>query len=165
GGAYATQTAAAADVLTSSVQPTRYRSFKDVTSLVQAAGSGEYRVANVQAGTGQDRYAGWSLMVSYRHSGDPVRRLSVYDGLGTVDNTHSFSTPIQPFHTPASGLVKSRIGMLSFEGDAGYVGETARFNGHDLSDGLNPVNNAMNSTIETGGVSFTGKVPDQRNQL
>ena len=162
-GAYTTLTAAAGDVLTSSVQPTRYRSFKDVTSLVQTGGS--YKVANVQAGTGQDRYAGWSLMVAYRRAADPVRRLSVYDGLGTVDNTHTFSTPITPFHTPASGLVKSRIGMLTFEGDAGYTGETARFNGHDLSDSLNPINNAMNSTIETGGVSFTAKVPDQRNQL
>jgi hypothetical protein len=41
-----------------------YQGFKDVTSLVQAAGNGSYSVANVQAGTGQNRYAGWSLVIA-----------------------------------------------------------------------------------------------------
>ena len=34
---------------------TRYQGFADVTSLVRAAGAGEYTVANVQAGRGNDR--------------------------------------------------------------------------------------------------------------
>src|SRR4029077_1470888 len=38
---------------------TRYQGFADVTPIVSAAGAGEYTIANVQAGTGPDRYAGW----------------------------------------------------------------------------------------------------------
>jgi hypothetical protein len=165
GASYQSITAAPADVLTSSLQATRYRAFKNVTSLVAAAGAGTYSVADIQAGTGQDRFAGWSLIVAYRDSAQPIRRLNVYDGLGTVDGTHTFSTTIAPFHTPATGTVTTKAGLLTFEGDAGLANETVKFNGHDLTDPLNPANNAMNSTIESGGTPFTAKAPDYANQL
>ena len=42
-----------------------YQQYENVTAAVKAAGSGVYTVADVQAGTGQDRYAGWSLVVAY----------------------------------------------------------------------------------------------------
>jgi hypothetical protein len=162
-GGYHTVTAAPADVLTSSLQASRYRAFADVTSLVTAGGT--YTVGNVQAGTGKDRFAGWALLVAYRNSNQPIRRLTVFDGLGTVQNGTSFSTTIAPFHTPATGTVTTKAGLLTFEGDAGLATETATFNGHALTDALNPVNNAMNSTIESGGVRFTAKNPDYVNQL
>src|SRR5690349_8760353 len=162
-GGYHTITAAPADVLTSSLQATRYRAFADVTSLVST--SGTYTVGNVQAGTGKDRFAGWALLVAYRDANQPIRRLTVFDGLGTVQNGTSFSTNIAPFHTPATGTVTTKTGLLSFEGDAGLATETTTFNGHALTDALNPVNNAMNSTIESGGVRFTAKSPDYVNQL
>jgi hypothetical protein len=165
GGAYQTVTAAAADVLTSTSQASRYRAFADVTSLVPAGGSGSYWVADLQAATGADRFGGWSLFVAYRDSAQALRRLNVFDGLGTVDATHAFTTTITPFHTPVIGPVTTKVGLLSFEGDAGLPTETATFNGHALSDGLNPVNNAMNSTIESGGTRFTAKTPDYANQL
>ena len=50
--------------------------FADVTALVTAGGSGRYQVANVQSGTGLDRYAGWSLVVVYRDLALPLRNLS-----------------------------------------------------------------------------------------
>ena len=53
---------------------------RDVTSMVQAAGAGTYTVANVQAGTGQDRYAGWGLVVAYHDTTQPPRNLTVFDG-------------------------------------------------------------------------------------
>jgi Protein of unknown function (DUF3344)/Ig domain of plant-specific actin-binding protein len=163
GGAYTD--VAAAQVLTSSTWPTRYRAFKDVTSLLPPSGSGTYTVANVQATTGTDRFAGWALLVAYRDDAKPVRRLNVYDGLGSVDTTHSFQTTIAPFHTPANGTVTTKAGLLAFEGDAGMTGEASSFNGHALTDGLNPSSNAMNSTIESGGAHFTAKSPNYVNQL
>ena len=130
-----------------------------------AAGAGTYWVGDVLSTTGTDRFAGWALFVAYRDNGQPIRRLNVYDGLGTVDPTHSFQTTIAPFHTPATGTVTTKAGLLTFEGDAGIASETATFNGHALTDALNPVGNVMNSTIEAGGANFTAKVPDYANQL
>jgi hypothetical protein len=164
-GSYTQLTAAPADLLTSTTQAARYRAFRDVTTEVAAAGAGTYWVGDVQSTTGSDRFAGWALFVAYRDNGQPVRRLNVYDGLGTVDATHTFQTTIAPFHTPAAGTVTTKAGLLTFEGDAGIASETATFNGHALTDALNPVGNVMNSTIEAGGASFTAKTPNYANQL
>src|SRR3954464_12024908 len=164
-GSYTQLTAAPADLLTSTTQAARYRAFRDVTSEVAAASAGTYWVGDVQSTTGTDRFAGWALFVAYRDNAQPIRRLNVYDGLGTVDSTHTFQTTIAPFHTPATGTVTTKAGLLTFEGDAGIASETAAFNGHALSDALNPVGNVMNSTIEAGGASFTAKTPDYANQL
>ena len=165
GSGYSTISASAGDVLTSTPQPTRYRAFRDVTSLMPAAGNGTYTVANVQAGTGQDRFAGWALIVAYRDHTQPVRRVSVYDGLGTVDATHSFSTNISPFFTPSTGTIATNVGLLSFEGDRGIATETMSFAGSGLSDALNPVNNGFNSTISNNGTLFTAKNPNYANQM
>ena len=165
GGSYQQVTAAPADFLTSSAQSIRYRAFANVTTQVAAAGAGTYWVGDVLSTTGTDRFAGWALFVAYRDNGQPIRRLNVYDGLGTVDPTHTFQTTIAPFHTPATGTVTTKAGLLTFEGDAGIASETATFNGHALTDALNPVGNVMNSTIEAGGANFTAKMPDYANQL
>ena len=163
GGAYVSVTAASGDVLTSTSQPTRYRGFADVTKWV--TGSGVYTVANVKAGTGQDRFAGWALFVAYRDSAQSLRHINVFDGLGTVDATHTFSTTVAPFETPATGPVTTTTGLLSFEGDLGYATETMTFNGAAVSDALNPANNVFNSTISAGGANVTAKSPNYVNQL
>jgi hypothetical protein len=162
-GAYQTVTAASGDVLTSTSQPSRYRGFADVTSLVTGAGS--YTVANVKAGTGSDRFAGWSLFVAYRDAAQTLRHLNVYDGLGTVDATHSFSTTIAPFQTPASGAVTTNTGLLSFEGDPGYATEVMKLNGAAWSNAVNPANNVFNSTISANGALVSAKSPNYANQL
>src|SRR5262249_9294246 len=61
----------------SSGSATRYGAFFDVTGIVKAAGAGTYAVANVQAGTGGDRYAGWTLVVAYEDLTQPPRNLTV----------------------------------------------------------------------------------------
>ncbi len=164
-GASGYQTVTASQLLTSSPQPTRFRGFADVTGLLASSGTQTVTVANVQAGTGTDRFGGWALLVAYADPSLPIRRVSVYDGLGTVDATHTFSTTIAPFQTPANGTVTSRLGLVAFEGDDGYATETGTFNGVALTDGLNPANNFMNSTIEADGSHLTAKTPDYRNQL
>ena len=54
-----------------------YAAFCDVTPLVQSAGNGGYSVANVQAGTGENRYAGWSMAIAYKYVGEPSRNLTI----------------------------------------------------------------------------------------
>ena len=164
-GTYQTVSAAPADVLTSTGKATRYRAFANVTALLPAAGNATYTVGNVQTGRGDDRYAGWSLVVAYEDAAQDVHRVSVYDGLGTVDATHTFSTNITPFYTPATGTVATKTGLLAFEGDTGIVGETATFNGTALTDAINGPGNLMNSTMATDGVLFGAKNPNYGNLM
>ena len=65
---------------------TRYQGFADVTSSVASGGSGVYTVGNVATGTGENRFGGWGLVVVYRNSAEPTRRLLVYDGLLAVQS-------------------------------------------------------------------------------
>jgi hypothetical protein len=59
-----------------------YQGFADVTALVAGAGSGVYRVANLQSGTGKGRFAGWTLAVAYRNPAETLRALRVYEASG-----------------------------------------------------------------------------------
>jgi hypothetical protein len=142
----------------------RYQSFADVTAQVAAAGTGDYTLANVQASTGNDRYAGWTLVVAYRLAGDPVRNLSVYDGLVTMQSGATDIT-LDGFETPGSGTVAAKLGLVSYEGDLGLTGDTVRLNGTALSDGLNPSNNFFNGSITDSGTRVSSKSPDYVNQL
>ena len=160
-GAYQNVTANAADILTSTGAATRYRAFANVTSAV--TGNGTYTVGNVQTGRGDDRFAGWSLVVAYQDATQNVHRVSVYDGLGTVDATHTFSTNIAPFYTPENGTVATKTGLLAFEGDAGLQTEVATFNGNTLTDPLNTLNNLMNSSMTVDGAYMGGRTPSYNN--
>jgi hypothetical protein len=161
-GAYQSVTANAADILTSTGTATRYRAFANVTGSV--TGNNTYTVADVQTGRGDDRWAGWTLVVAYQDATQAVHRVSVYDGLGTVDATHTFSTNIAPFYTPASGPVVTKTGLLAFEGDAGLQTEVATFNGTALTDSLvNTLNNLENSSMTVDGVYIPGRNPSYNN--
>ena len=117
-------------------------------------------VADVQAGPGQDRFAGWALIVAYRDNTQPIRRLNVFDGLGTVDATHTLSTPIAPFHTPATGRVGDEGWARRLRGRRGLATETATFNGIALTDALNPANNADELDDRGRRTCLAAKNPD-----
>ena len=143
-----------------------YGVFVDVTSLVRRAGSGIYTVANVQSATGEDRYAGWALVVAYESAGDPPRNLTVFDGLQSVTQGKSALTiPVSGFQTPLSGPVRTRLGFVAYEGDFGLAGDSATLDGKTLTDAVNPANNFFNSTISVDGRNRTEKNPDYVNQL
>jgi hypothetical protein len=164
GAAYTTLTA---EVDPSTVIAGSYGAFVDVTDQVAAAGSGVYQVADVQAGTGLDRYAGWSLVVVYRDPAEPPRNLTVFDGLQAISQGDPpVSILLSGFQTPATGQVLTTAGFVSYEGDRSAPGDRVSLNDIDLSDAANPATNFMNSTIGGPlGVPFTDKVPDYRNQL
>ena len=79
------------------------RGSSSVTALVAAAGSGTYAVADVQAGTGQDRFAAWALVVAYRDTAQPARSLAVFDGLVSVSPGVDTSSTVTGLRTPAAG--------------------------------------------------------------
>ena len=120
----------------------------------------------MQTGRGDDRYAGWSLLVAYQDASQDVHRVSVYDGLGTVQNGTPSPRTSRRSSRPSSGTVDTRVGMLAFEGDAGIaVGESQTFNGSSLVDAQNPVDNPLNSTVSINGTAFTAKNPNYSNLM
>jgi uncharacterized repeat protein (TIGR01451 family) len=162
-GSYATVVGA---VDRSSGTTTRYGAFADVTSAVQAAGAGAYAVANVQAGTGQDRYGGWTLVVAYHDSNEPPRNLTVDDGFVTIGSSSKDTTiPISGFRTPPSGAVRTTLGFVAYEGDAGSSGDFAALNGTRLSGGATSPGNFFDSGISNLGLNVTTRTPSDPNNL
>ena len=108
---------------TDSQRVSRYQGFADVTALVQAGGAGTYWGANVQAGTGADRYAGWSLVVVYTDSSKSIQQVGIYDGLTSLvaASRPSVTIPLDSFQTPATGTVNAKVGLVAWEGDADIV--------------------------------------------
>jgi uncharacterized repeat protein (TIGR01451 family) len=145
---------------------TRFSAFADVTERVRTAGEGTYTVANVQSGTGADRYAAWSLIVVYRDVDEPPRNLTVFDGLETVSRaTPTASASLSGFLTPPFGPVRSTVGLWSSEGDRTSTGDSATLNSTPISDATNPADNVFNSSITRLGINVTDKNPNYVNQL
>lgn len=142
-----------------------YTAFADVTALVNAAGAGTYTVADLQTGTGGNTSAGWSLVVAYSDASEPLRNLSVFDGLKVVSNTSFVDIPLSGFKTPTSGTVRTTVGVVAAEGDAGVSGDYLALNEQRLTDAVHPADNTENSTIANRGAHVTTKTPDYRNQL
>jgi large repetitive protein len=159
-------TANPADFVVSSSANTRYTAFADVTSMVQAAGPGTYAVGNVQAGTGGDRYAGWTLVVAYADPSQPPRNLTVDDGLITVQSgSPAITIPVSGFTTPPSGPVRTTLGFVAYEGDAGLTGDSATLNTTRLSDPGSPANNFFDSSITNLGTNVTARNPNDSNNF
>ncbi|MQA74706.1 MAG: DUF11 domain-containing protein [Solirubrobacterales bacterium] len=165
-GASAYQSLTALQVDDTSTSGNDFQGIVDVTDQVAGSGSGAYWVANVQAGTGRDRQAGWSLVVAYRDTSQPPRNLTIFDGYQVVNSGNpNITIPVSGFQTPPSGPVRTKLGFIAYEGDAGSSGDGARLNDTTLSDATNPATNFFNSAISHDGAPFTAKDPDYINQL
>ncbi len=162
---YSTVTSSTTDVIAST-----YQAFADVTSTVQAAGSGVYTVANVQAGTGGGNYAGWSLAVAYSVSTMPMRNLVIFTGYNLVQGntapiTSPLDIPVSGFTTPATGAVKTTVGVVAYEGDKGSGGDSLSIGSTPLFNSLNPVSDVFNASITDLNVAVTDRNPSYANTL
>ncbi len=142
-----------------------YQGWADVTSQVQAAGSGTYTVANVQRSTGRGQYAGWSLVVVVEDPNEPFRNLAVFPGLERVNSANPVDITVSGFLSPPVGPVTAEIGFVAYEGDERFTGDFAELNGTRLGDALNPTTNFFNSRISDGGSLPTGSNPNYLDQL
>ncbi len=160
------QTLTAAQINANTTLGNDYHAFADVTAQVRASRSGTYAVANVQAGTGVDRHAGWALVVAYRDPARPSRNLTVFDGFAAVSTANPVVTiNVSGFVTPFAGPVNTHVGVVAYEGDFGSTGDQLQLNSTVLTDALNPSNNFFNSTVTRLGSSVTAKSPNYANQL
>jgi hypothetical protein len=82
---------------------TAYQQFANLTDEVETAGEGVYWGANVAAGRGEDRYAGWTLAIVYRDPTQPLRNITVFDGFSNVRIGSSESITISGFLTRPTG--------------------------------------------------------------
>jgi uncharacterized repeat protein (TIGR01451 family) len=144
---------------------TRYQGFADVTALVKAGGGGTYTVANVQAGTGADRHAGWSLVVAYQDASQHARNLTIFDGFGQVALGADVPITVSGFKTPLTGAVNTQVGLVTYEGDRTLTGDGIRLNGTSLADAAHPADNFFDSSISQLGAPVTTSTPSYDNQL
>ncbi|MDQ3933992.1 MAG: hypothetical protein M3340_05105 [Actinomycetota bacterium] len=163
--AYSTVTATTLD--TDSARTSRFQGFADVTTQVLAAGTGTYTVADLQAGTGEDRYGGWSLAIAYRDTTQAVHWLGIYDGFVSLraPGNPAQDLTLTGFQAPPTGTVNAALGLVSYEGDLGITGDTADLDGTQLVDAVHPSGNAAESVIGAYGSHVTTKSPHYVNQL
>jgi uncharacterized repeat protein (TIGR01451 family) len=146
-----------------------YQEFADVTTVAQAEGSGTWWGANVAAGTGKDRYAGWSLVVVYRNPALPLRNLTVFDGFNVISGGNPQTISISGFLAPLAGPVQTQLGMIAYEGDRGSVGDSASLTSGakttTLATNESPGNNFFNGSNDRNGQNVTTRNPADRNML
>ena len=135
-------------------------------------------VANVQAGTGLNRYAGWNLIVVWENDSAAYRNITLFDGFAWVQVQGGQQLVVGPldfsgFQTPASGNVDAHVTTWATEGDRGITGDYLSLGNQNAlcgpltkqQDSAHPVDNFFNSTISSGGMDVGGRTPNYSNQL
>ena len=163
--AYQSVNAAKVSTISTSGSNKTYAAVADITSIVAQAGRGTYVVANVKADLGINHFAGWSLIVVYGDPTEPVRAMSVFDGLVSVQERSPATIDVAGFKTPPTGPVRTALGVVAYEGDLGITGDQFTLNGSALGNTVRPTDNFFNSTVTTKTGIFEAKVPNYRNQL
>ncbi|SHM31644.1 gliding motility-associated C-terminal domain-containing protein [Cyclobacterium lianum] len=138
--------------------------YADVTDLVQAAGQGEYWLADIalEEGTGGSIgfYGGWGMVIVYENPLMEARDVVVFDGYAYVASylDDDYFLDLEGFSAVASGAVQVKMGMMGAEGERGGTGdyieiEKGKNSGEfvRLSHEANDTFNFFNSSIYTGG--------------
>ncbi|RJS21344.1 hypothetical protein DRW03_18260 [Corallococcus sp. H22C18031201] len=142
-----------------------YQSSADVTAILQAQGPGIYGVTGVDAVdlrniNDANPFTGWSLIVFYRLDSEPLRNLTLFDGLDKVAAGSRTDTALSGFLVPQSGF-SAKLGVIAYEGDNTITGDQLVFNGVALSDAARPQGNFFNGSRSHLGqpVSNAGDLP------
>jgi large repetitive protein len=135
-------------------------------------------VANVQAGKGYNRYAGWNLIVVWAAPTASWRDVTLFDGFDFVQVQGGQQLVVGPlnftgFQTPHSGKVDADVTVWATEGDRAITGDYLALGGLSptcnglthQSDAAHPIDNFFNSTISSAGATVGGRTPGFNNQL
>ena len=137
-----------------------YMRSADVTDFVDSHHATVYSVQGVP-GTQDDiidqsNASGWTLVVAYHDSTEPIRNLSIFVGGSFVDEDTTEDYLVEGFCTPPSGAFAGNVIVSAMEGDASRSGdglaiaETALAPFTDLMGPNNPVDNFFCSQINDG---------------
>lgn len=116
------------DVSTEGFAINYYLRSADVTSFVEEHADTFYAAEGIPAT--QDSLidelnaAGWSLMVVYRNSAEPIRNLTVFVGGEFVDELAVVDYEVDGFCTPPSGAFEGYATISALEGDADREGDS-----------------------------------------
>ncbi|MFC5047962.1 Calx-beta domain-containing protein [Aquimarina hainanensis] len=141
-----------------------FMSVADITPIVQNAGSGTYTVADIALITGSaftGPFGGWTMVIIYEDPADITRSVSVWDGFDFFGFGANDMFTVTGLLTPSTGTFDTDAGYFGMDGEANQTGDFIGINGTPLSNGLNPTNNTLNSTISKFGVNVTTKNPNQ----
>lgn len=129
-----------------------YQSSADVTRDLQVNRSGAYRVSQIESldvrGVNEDvTFIAWNIVVFYHLDGEPIRNLSLFDGLERVSTGSGSTTTVNlnGFSVPTTGF-DAKLGVIAYEGDSEITGDQLKVNGTAISNTYNPVNNFFNRT-------------------
>lgn len=104
-----------------------YMRSADVTAFVAAHGAGEYSTSGVPATQVHTinslNAAGWTLLVAYRDSTQPIRNLTIFTGGSFVDEDDVEDYDFAGFCTPPAGAFEGRAVVSTIEGDADLTGD------------------------------------------
>lgn len=149
-----------------------YMRTADVTEFVQGHGAGVYSLSGVPATQDTSinslNAAGWTLVVAYRDSAQPIRNLTVFVGGSFVDEESTEDYAFAGFCTPPMGAFDGTAVVSAIEGDADLVGdglaigETDAGPFVDLSGPNNPENNFFASQVNgsDGQIDTSGSFGD-----
>ena len=148
-------------------------------------------ISDTGAGLPGGGFGGWAITVVYKSASETFRNLSVYSGYESIagatdianavayadangcDNTNTgvgndVETTITGFITPKQAPISSRLTVFAGEGDVGIAGDSITLTNKagtpiPLTNGVNPSNNVMNSSISVDGVYVTSGDPHHSN--
>ena len=152
----------------------QYQAYADITSFIQANGTGTYSVGNVAASIGSvgsgGNYAGWCIVVVYENLDVAYNSVRVYDGFQQVYSGGSSlisSVTLTGLNVPSGALSDrdAKMGAMVWEGDANLKLDYLKINGTNFQNGLNAVDNPWNGTITDTGVHVAAKSPNYTNQM
>ncbi|MBV42520.1 MAG: hypothetical protein CL834_05755 [Crocinitomicaceae bacterium] len=154
-----------------------YCCFADITEWASNNPvNARYTIANVVADQDDSSWGGWALIIVYADASEPMRNLTVFDGLaminypwnGGADNS-TVDVPISGFLTPPFGPVSLKLGVVAYDGDRDSEGDQLGFDGtgtfNYIEDATHDINNVFNSTHCTGGIMNPWRVPAFNNTL
>ena len=175
-----TQTDYHNDVLVPGLPHTGYRSFADITSLINLTNAnGTYTVANVVGPAGIiNGCGGWTIVIAYSNTALPVKNLTVFDGSAIMNGGDPpLYIPITGFLTPPLGPVSCELGAVVYDGDRVSV-DSFKFKQDanplvgaytdmtpTLTSPTSRTGDGWNSTISTNGVVVTTRNPAHQNTM
>lgn len=132
-----------------------FSAFADITPQIQSTGNGTYTLTDLDISPflehhfqNRTNFAGWAILVIYENDNLPLNQLNIYDGLQAVPDEINITLD-------ALNVIDNedaKIAFLAWEGDVNLAeDESLIFNTAQLSNVLNPGDNAFNGTN-----SFTG---------
>ncbi|MBX7084608.1 MAG: hypothetical protein K1X88_35710 [Nannocystaceae bacterium] len=134
-----------------------YMRTADVTDFVADNGEGTYAVTGVPATQDTSinslNAAGWTLVVAYRDSAQPIRNLTVFVGGSFVDEQATEDYSVAGFCTPPMGPFDGTAVVSALEGDANLVGDELVIGPDEggpfanLSGPNNPIDNFFGSQM------------------